>query len=338
MINDGERVCINVNDALHSAPHDVQDHFTTMLRRLYPRIDYVLCGYGTASHFPNCYLVPGKDNEASARRRQEYFNREWARVVHALNPRFGLPFAADVVLLEEPLFWVNAAVHNGERPGAALLDLYPDTGIRTYDIAPGFVIDGDEVINAAVRVPLDESVLREDLADGARRANFVKPVASEGVDEVGRILGERVAQFQAVLLRFPADYRLLIRFHTASRHLALVKRADRIELAVVDDPDDADFDLIYRTRLAYLKWALHERVGDEILFVGSGGIFDYGSRELAATNLHRELIGLIRNHVARPGPSEGMHRWLGVAKRLLKQLIGRSAVDLYDLDRWTVFR
>lgn len=114
-IDDGERVCININDALHSAPHAVQDAHAEKLKRYYPRIDYVLCGYGTASHFPNCYVIPGKDDEATARQRRRYFNREWVRVVHALNPRWAFPFAADVVLLEEPLFWTNVAVHNGER-------------------------------------------------------------------------------------------------------------------------------------------------------------------------------------------------------------------------------
>lgn len=338
VIDDGERVCININDALHSAPHDVQDHYVTMLRRLYPHIDYVLCGYGTASHFPNCYVIPGKDNEATARRRQQYFNREWARVVHALNPRYAFPFAADVVLLEDALFWTNAAIHNGERPGAALLADHPDTTIRTFDIAPGFVIDGDDVMRAVVRASLDEAMLREELADGIRRANLATAVTTEGIDEVGRILGERVDRMQDDLARFPVNYRMLIRFHNSARQLTLIKRAGRVALGSVDSADESDYDLVYRTRFAYLKWALHERVGDEILFVGSGGVFEYRSRALVASNAHREFIGLIRDQVADRQATGRPRSLLRAAKRLVNRAIRRPHIDLYDLNEWTVYR
>src|SRR5690606_38550044 len=76
-IADGEEVCLNLNDALHSAPREVQARFVELLRRYYPRIDYLFCGYGVASHFPNCYRIPGKDREATAVARQQHFNAEW---------------------------------------------------------------------------------------------------------------------------------------------------------------------------------------------------------------------------------------------------------------------
>lgn len=337
-IEDGERVCININDALHSASHDVQDQFVGMLKRLYPRIDYVLCGYGTASHFPNCYVIPGKDNEATARMRQDHFNREWARVVHRLNPRYGFPFAADVVLLEDSLFWTNAAIHNGERPGAVLLAEYPGTTIRTFDIAPGFVIEDDTVLNPAVRTTLDERVLRKELAEGIRRANLVTAVSNEAVEEVFRIFAERVDRLQDNLARFPFDYRMLVRFHNASRHLTLVKRGGRVELGAVETSEEGAFDLVYRTRLPYLKWALHERVGDEILFVGSGGVFEYLSRDLAASNAHREFVGLVRDHIADHPQSGRAKKLLRHAKDGMSRALGRARVDLYDLNQWTVYR
>jgi hypothetical protein len=114
-IDDGKEVCLNLNDALHSAPRETQDKFVELLRQLYPRIDYVFCGYGTASHFPNCYVIPGKDQEKTAIKRQVHFNRQWARLIHQLKPRYAFPFAADVVFYEKDLFWLNAAIHNGER-------------------------------------------------------------------------------------------------------------------------------------------------------------------------------------------------------------------------------
>ena len=95
-LSDGKEVCLNLNDALHSAPARVQQAFVSRLKALYPKIDYVFCGYGVASHFPNCYVIPGKDRVATAAMRQQYFNRQWAQLIAELQPSYGFPFAADV--------------------------------------------------------------------------------------------------------------------------------------------------------------------------------------------------------------------------------------------------
>jgi hypothetical protein len=91
IIIDRNEVCVNANDSLHSAPHSLQDQVTAQIKALYPRIDYLFCAYGIASHFPNCYIIPGKDYVRTAENRQRYFNRQWARVASLLEPRFAFP-------------------------------------------------------------------------------------------------------------------------------------------------------------------------------------------------------------------------------------------------------
>src|SRR5262249_52784670 len=85
-ISDGRAVCLNLNDALHSAPAAVQADHIARMKRLNPKLDYVFCGYGVASHFPNCYSMPGKNREATTIRRQQHFNRQWAKIVAELQP------------------------------------------------------------------------------------------------------------------------------------------------------------------------------------------------------------------------------------------------------------
>ena len=150
-VSDGSEVCVNLNDSLHSAPGSVQTRFFERLKALGPRIDYLFCGYGTASHFPNCYEVPGKDKVESARTRQLYFSRQWAKIVDGLNPISAFPFAADVVFFEEDLFWSNEAVHNGQRPTEVFRTLYPDSKTEVYDAAPGFCIDKGAVTRDVLR-------------------------------------------------------------------------------------------------------------------------------------------------------------------------------------------
>src|SRR5262249_50980226 len=83
-LTDGTETCINANDALHPYPAELQNRFASILKRYHSRIDYLFCGYGIASHFPNCYVLPGKDPVGSAVRRQQHFNRSWAHIVHAV--------------------------------------------------------------------------------------------------------------------------------------------------------------------------------------------------------------------------------------------------------------
>jgi len=55
-------VLLNLNDALHYAREDVIEAYCRMFGARFPRIDYLFCGYGSASYFPNCFRVPGKDD------------------------------------------------------------------------------------------------------------------------------------------------------------------------------------------------------------------------------------------------------------------------------------
>lgn len=51
---------------------------------------------------------------------------------------------------------------------------------------------------------------------------------------------------------------------------------------------------MYTTRLQNLRNSLAERYGNEILFAGSGGIFEYADRAAASRNLHRKFQVLPR--------------------------------------------
>jgi len=77
---------------LHAAPKSIQEQITDDLTKRYGTADYVFCGYGTASPFPNCFRIPGKDDYATAVRRQAHFNAKWASIVAKLQPRFAFPF------------------------------------------------------------------------------------------------------------------------------------------------------------------------------------------------------------------------------------------------------
>lgn len=169
-------------------------------------MDYVFRGYGVASHFPNCYTIPGKDREATAARRQAYFNRQWAQLIAGLQPVYGFPFAADVVLLENDLFWTNEPTHNTERPTAALAAEYPGSPMTAIDIAPGFAIENGRVIRDALWRPVLASKLLGDCAAGIERANRYRSAADEHVHDVAGVR-DKVAAWSQYLNGYAEDAR-----------------------------------------------------------------------------------------------------------------------------------
>src|SRR6185295_12930297 len=150
-------------------------------------------------------------------------------------------------------------------------------------------------------------------------------------------LEKSVADRREYLASFRGSYRLLIRFRGTERGVLLEKSADAIRVLPIDGDFTQDCDLVYMTRLTYVKWALTQPYGDEILFVGSGGIFRYASEQQAKRNIHRELITVLRASQQAPARRPETLFSAGKAvKRMLKRVLGRKEVDLYDLGEWTV--
>jgi len=337
ILADGNEVCVNLNDALHSASKITQDKFIRQLRLLHPKIDYVFCGYGTASHFPNCYVIPGKDAAATAAKRQAYFNRQWCGIVSGLEPHFAFPFAANVVLLQNELFWANEPVHNAERPTDVFKAQNPGSTTQVVDIAPGFKISDKKIITPTIRQPLEARRLLMEMSDQIERANRVGQDSEALIADTVIATNANLSNCHDFLATFDGDYRIALRFINSKKCLLLDKTGAGITLRLASVDEAKDVDMFYTTRWAYLRWALQRQYGDEILFVGSGGIFEYTTQAAMHRALHRELIALIRNQsdLKRFLPDR-RQRIVVTLKRFLKQALGRNETDLYDLKEWIV--
>jgi len=331
-LDDGEAVMANLNDALHALPGYARRRFIRLLSQWHPRLDYVFCGYAMASHFPNCYRLPGKDHVASLERRQRFFSEAWADIIHCLSPRFGFPFAASVVLLEEELFWSNAAVHNMESPAQIFRRRYPRDATTVMDIEAGFSIADGEIVVDVCKPVLDPARLREAYCAEIERANRLPEPSMEAVEAVAEQLRERIQRERDYFAGFSGDYRLGLRFRNSAAGIRVIKQGDSIGVTTMEAlPAAGSFDLLFTSRLGYLRRALTTPYGADILFVGSGGVFEYPDAGHVARALHEELILMLSGQ--RPGG-----RWKRRLKRVLKTLLNRDEFDLYNLLRWVVRR
>lgn len=339
VVDDGEEVCFNLNDAVHATPLEIQDRIIDDLTRRYGRADYVFCGYGTASHFPNCYIIPGKDKLKTAGRRQSHFNHVWSSIMQKLEPRFGFPFAADVIFFEDELFWSNEPVHNLERPTDVFAAANPESPTVVCDIAPGFVIQDGAIASQREFTAVDNAALGRDRGKDIATANKVTVPTPEQIEDLAAALRKNVEVCLPYLEEYRGDYRMAIVLKGTSRGIELVKSGGSVRVSAAEISEDRSaYDVVFTTRFSYLRRTLTTQYGHEVIFVGSGGIFSYRDRQTAATNLHRELTALLRKVEQAPKSRFGdQPRWLYLAKRLVKRLLGRVDEDLYDLDSWTVY-
>jgi hypothetical protein len=141
-------VLVNINDALHSAPPGVVDPFVRELKRRWPSIDTVFCGFGGASYFPNTIHCPGKHDVEVGEAREELFARTFCRIVQELNPKVAVPFAADFALLGARQRWINDVRFSRLRLPAYFKELYPQSSARPQikPMFPGDVLRGTELV------------------------------------------------------------------------------------------------------------------------------------------------------------------------------------------------
>jgi Beta-lactamase superfamily domain len=341
IIKDRNEVCINANDALHAAPHSLQDKITARIKTLYPQIDYLFCAYGIASHFPNCYIIPGKDYVRTAEMRQRYFNRQWARITQLLEPRFAFPFAADVVLLEPDLFWANEPVHNSERPTSAFTSLYPNSSTKVVDIGSGFAVAGAAILRDVRFKPIRNAGVRSHYAGVIANYRTQPERRTDGADLLKEALEHNIVVCRAFLCEYSGDYRFLVVLRDRTWALQIIKRRSEIQVDLVDADTipHAEHDVILTSTFAYLRRSLTHDYGNEILIVGSGCRIEYSNRQRIKENLHEELTILIAKHRDPPKSRFGdQPKWLFQIKSIAKALLGRHELDLYDLQAWTVFK
>ncbi len=138
VIEHGDEVLVDVNDALHSAPQLLIEKIAAKITARWKKIDYVFSSYGGASYFPNCFKFKGKDDVEIAKTRELFFLNNFCKIVALLKPRYAVPFASDFVLLDDNQRWMNETkfprnkiaayfkIYMGDTPtNTEVIDMYP---------------------------------------------------------------------------------------------------------------------------------------------------------------------------------------------------------------------
>lgn len=308
VIESGGEVLVNVNDALHSETDATIDLFIDEIRRRWPRIDALFCGFGGASYFPNMLHVAGKDDRETGLVREQLFARNFCRVVAGLKPHVAVPFAADFALLAPAERWINDVRFPRSRL-QDYFDRYFADATRNQPIQvmyPGDVLDGAELEPCSVyRTQLHDGELThlidEQYADEIARKQNPKLMSEAEVEALANDLGRHVNSRAALLgssqlrgLKFGINLSdaaegssFNIDFSNGS---ALLRRATQ--------PDD-DCGVVIDAPSRILRYAMKYEFGGDAIGIGYGAHFHLRDRQQAASNLDQVCYQLLTRVTTR---------------------------------------
>jgi Beta-lactamase superfamily domain len=214
------RVLVNVNDALHCQHPRVIDLFVEAIKRRWPQIDTVFCGFGGASHFPNTIHLAGKDDEEVGRLREQLFVHGFCRIVAGLAPRVAVPFAADFALLDPQKLWINRIRFRREDIPAYYAEQFGAGGGAPSIVSmyPGDALVNDELdARSPYRAELEEHGSLDHLLERQYAGELEEKRRRDWLEPDGCEI--HVADRQAVIQRLDtACVKLLTRHPAASRH------------------------------------------------------------------------------------------------------------------------
>ncbi|HJX84554.1 MAG TPA: MBL fold metallo-hydrolase, partial [Candidatus Angelobacter sp.] len=211
-----KEVLVNVNDALHCYDADCIDYYCGRIQKLLHgrSIDYLFCGFGGASYFPNCLRHAAKDDRHVAMARERHLAQGFARVVRNLKPQMAFAFAANLVLLDPVNHWINEIKFLND-PVALTEDAIPAMRGRVFKLLPGDVITAAGLERrssdcaAATHVAEYQRLYADEIAKKKNRPllsedaadEVLRKLSSHFIERLQRIGSNRVSFDWAVCLR-----------------------------------------------------------------------------------------------------------------------------------------
>jgi hypothetical protein len=294
----GGKVLINANDALHSSRRELIDTYCNLLRARFPKIDYLFCGFGGASYFPNCIRVPGKDDVSVARARESFFLSNFARVADRLAPDIAVPFAAHFVLPDERNWWISDTRLRMEPPSETVRRLLPKSTTTFIDLQPGDFIQDGEIHASPQPFLSDPAKARETVLQR------YPPAHREPLDDAGfaSLLQGIRAAIERHSRRPPLDAVLrLWDYPKQCIHIRVSADGDSAveALSTPEAEQLSSASLIFETRSDLVWSTIRSPFGRDLITIGYGAQVRLRSRDVMASAPHDRLIALLAPEAPR---------------------------------------
>jgi glyoxylase-like metal-dependent hydrolase (beta-lactamase superfamily II) len=286
-------VLINANDALHASRRDLIDEYCRILRRRFPRIDYLFCAYGGASYFPNCFHVPGKDDRAVANAREAFFLHNFALIAHHLRPIRAFPFAAHFVLPDERTWWISALRLESEPPSRTVRRFLGETSTAVHDLQPGDFVADHQVYASPppVRERVDQA--REDVL--ARYPKHHERQALAPAEFEGFVDAVRSSIARHAIAPSERLNAVVVLWDLPTHAIRILIDHGHTDVVGIDRGEVARYDpeVVFETHSDLLKRTMRSPFGRDLISVGYGAEVRIRSQEDFQNAKYEQLLSLL---------------------------------------------
>ncbi len=310
VIESNGRVLVNVNDALHSESDETLDFYLALLRKEWPRIDALFCGFGGASYFPNMLHLEGKDDHAIGIVREQLFAHHFCRIVAALKPRVAVPFAADFALLGSAGRWINDIRFLRSSMRSYYQSHFAEDGHdqEIYEMYPGDVLDGERLqasspyrermLNGGLNHLIDEQYA-EEIAVKKSPKLLAEDEAERLGEQVRNQINSRVRSSDAAKL---SALKFCLKISDVSDNNCYnISFKDGAAQLRRDADADADCAVVIEVPTRILRYSMKHEWGGDAISIGYGADFRLRDRQVAAANLDYVCFGFLARYPTRKG-------------------------------------
>lgn len=302
VIESGGEILVNANDALHSSPEKVIDFYVDLIRERWRQVDYLFCGFGGASHFPNTIHFEGKDDWERGVIREQLFAHNFCRIARDLNAEIAVPFAADFALLSDHQRWINAARFPRQKMAAYYARYFSASDARPaiYDMYSGDVLEGGELeklspyrehaMNGGIQRLVDEQYGNEIAA--RRRVDLIDEKDAERLaGEIRANVNQRRTLFDPRKLN---DLKFCVRITDVETNNCFNVAIGPGSVSVRRDerPDD-DRILTISLSSKILRYSISSDWGADVICVGYGADIEFSAAGLASVDKEKICISLL---------------------------------------------
>jgi beta-lactamase family protein len=276
VVEDGEEVMVDLNDALNAHQKAIVKWLTQGLKKQWNKIDYLICGLGGAGYFPNTVHYEGKNDWEIGLLREKFLAHKFCELVKELQPRNVVSFVPGFALLDEKKQWINEARFERENLQAYYVEHFDEmANINFLHPFPDDVIENGEMPTNSPYHGLYKSqtvseIIKQQYCDEMAAYNKVDVVsearAARVFDSLQHYLPIASSAFNADILALVNFDLLLIDmqtnpyFHVYSENgkLVVVRNAARSERAK----------LRIETKTRHLEFSMENEWGGDVFMIG----------------------------------------------------------------------
>lgn len=300
VIESGREVLVNMNNALASANKNEMDIFIATIKKRWPIIDYLFCGYGAASYFPNTVHCEGKNDREVAEAREQLACNNFCYIVHELAPKNTIPFAADYVLLNEEKRWINRVKFTKGQVRDYYFNVYKGRDTNFIGAHPGDRLQRSRFLKMSGYHALENRYSLDQLIDAAMQeeivaVNEIASLDEEQVDILERKLyahvKSRSALFSPAILSV-IKYTVEVKDIAEKRFFFINCSAGEVRVTRTHEVNTRSI-LKLQTTSRILDYSLAGDRGGEAIVIGSGAEITILDKTCLDKNLDLVCISLL---------------------------------------------